>query len=255
MASTDLLKRKLKSLLLSYAHDNIEEIIEKSNANSDSYETFLEGLLQSELNFREKKKIEIALKRAAFPVISTFEDIDIGAMKSLSKKELNQLKELNWVKQGFNLIFLGPPGVGKTLISTALGIHSITNGYKVFFTTMCDLIRLLKTRDMLRTSQYKIKYILDCDLVIIDDLMFMAMEKSEGNLFFQLINSLYGQTSIIITSNKGPADWGELMGEPAITTAILDRILHKCEIVDLKEDSWRMSHRASIFPNTTCKNK
>jgi DNA replication protein DnaC len=75
----------------------------------------------------------------------------------------------------------------------------------------------------------------------------MAMEKSEANLFFQMVNSLYGQSSLIITSNKGPAEWGELIGEPAITTAILDRILHKCEVVDLKEDSWRINHRASIF--------
>jgi DNA replication protein DnaC len=250
MASIDMLKRKLKSLLLSYAHENIEKMIEESNTNGDSYETFLEKLLQCELNFREKKKIDIAFKRASFPLISTFKDINIDEMKSMSKKELNQLKELTWVEKGFNLIFLGPPGAGKTLISTALGVHAITNGYKVFFTTMSDLIRLLKTRDMLRTSQYKVKYILDCELVIIDDLMFMAMEKSEANLFFQLINSLYGQSSIIITSNKGPGDWGELIGEPAITTAILDRILHKCEIVNLKEESWRMNHRTSIFGNS-----
>jgi DNA replication protein DnaC len=249
MASTDILKRKLKSLMLSYAHENVEKMIEESISIGDSYEAFLEKLLQAELNFREQKKIQTALKKASFPIISTFEDIDTDNMKSFSKKELNQLKELNWIQKGFNLIFLGPPGVGKTLISTALGVHAIKNGYKVYFTTMNDLIRLLRTQDMLRSSQYKVKYISGCDLVIIDDLMFMAMEKTEANLFFQLINSLYGQTSLIITSNKGPADWGELIGETAITTAILDRILHKCEVVDLKEESWRMNHRVSIFGN------
>lgn len=196
---------------------------------------------------REEKRISIALHRAKFPLISTFDEINIDEMKSLSKKELNQLKELGWVQRGFNLIFLGPPGVGKTMMSTAIGVHAVQSGYKVFFTTMNSLIRMLKTQDIMRSSQQKINYILKCDLLIIDDLMFMALEKNEANLFFQLINSLYGNTSIIITSNKGPSEWGELINEPAIITAILDRILHKCDIIQLYEESWRMNHRETIF--------
>lgn len=89
--------------------------------------------------------------------------------------------------------------------------------------------------------------ILDSDLVIIDDLMFMAMDKSESNLFFQFVNKLYGQVSIILTSNKGPEEWGELLGDPVITTAILDRILHKSEVIKLSGDSFRLKHRETIF--------
>lgn len=247
MTSLDLIKRHLKALRLSYTLENIEDSISKSNKNSDSYEAFFENILRKELASREEKRITTALHKASFPVINTFDEIKIDQMKSLSKKELNQLKELGWVNKGFNLIFLGPPGVGKTMISTAIGVHAIQNGYKAFFTTMNNLIRLLKTQEMIRTSQQKIKYILKSDLLIIDDLMFMALEKNEANLFFQLINSLYGQTSIIITSNKGPSEWGELINEPAIITAILDRILHKCDVIQLDEESWRMNHRESIF--------
>ena len=86
--------------------------------------------------------------------------------------------------------------------------------------------------------------------MIIDDLMFLAMEKGESNLFFQFVNKLYGQSSIILTSNKGPEDWGELLGDPAITTAILDRILHKSEVIKLSGDSFRIKHRETIFGNT-----
>lgn len=100
---------------------------------------------------------------------------------------------------------------------------------------MHDLIHILKTQEILRTSRTRYQRIVDSDLVIIDDLMFIAMEKHEANLFFQLINKLYGQSSIIITSNKGPEDWGELLGDPAITTAILDRIVHKCQVLNLDE--------------------
>ena len=117
------------------------------------------------------------------------------------------------------------------MLSIGLGIHAIQNGYKAVFATMHDLIHYLKTQEVVNSARTRIKRMVDADLVIIDDLMFMAMEKHEANLFFQFINRLYGQTSIIITSNKGPEGWGELLGDPAITTAILDRIVHKCEVI------------------------
>ena len=133
------------------------------------------------------------------------------------------------------------------MLSIGLGIHAIYSGYKVHFVTMNDLVYILKTQEVLRTSRARYKRIIESDLVIIDDLMFMAMEKHEANLFFQLINKLYGQASIIITSNKSPDSWGELIGDPAITTAILDRIIHKCEVINLDGDSYRLKHRQTIF--------
>nr|WP_257197701.1 ATP-binding protein [Acetivibrio clariflavus] len=144
---------------------------------------------------------------------------------------------------------LGPTGVGKTFLSIGIGVEAINCGYKVHFITMHDLIHILKTQEILRTSRTRYQRIVDSDLVIIDDLMFIAMEKHEANLFFQLINKLYGQSSIIITSNKGPEDWGELLGDPAITTAILDRIVHKCQVLNLDGGSYRLKHRQTIFGN------
>lgn len=97
---------------------------------------------------------------------------------------------------------------------------------------MADLIYILKTQEISSSSRNKVMKIINSDLLIIDDLMYMAIEKQKANLFLQLINKLYGQTLIIITSNKGPEEWGELMGDPTITTAILDRIVYKCEVIN-----------------------
>ena len=246
-ATIDGLKTMLKTVNLHNTAGQIEELLNIPLDQSISYEKFLEGLLQCEIKGREEKRFERRLKHASFPEYKTLDEFDLNEQPSLSRRQFNQLKELNWIEQGYNLILLGPTGVGKTMLSIGLGIHAINSGYKVHFVTMNDLIYILKTQEVLRTSRTRYKRIVESDLVIIDDLMFMAMEKHEANLFFQLINKLYGQTSIIITSNKGPEDWGELLGDPAITTAILDRIVHKCEDLNLDGDSYRLKHRKTIF--------
>lgn len=243
----DNIEMMLKTVNLHHAAQQIKDILNQPLNQPISHEKFLEGILECEIKGREKKRFERRLKHAAFPEYKTLDEFDLEEQPSLSRKQFNQLKELSWVEQGYNLILLGPTGVGKTFLSIGLGIQAINCGYKVHFTTMHDLVHILKTQEMLRTSKTRYKRLVDADLVIIDDLMFLAMEKHEGNLFFQLINKLYGQTSIIVTSNKGPEDWGELLGDPAITTAILDRVVHKCEVLNLDGDSYRLKHRESIF--------
>lgn len=202
----DCVKTMLKKVNLHNAAGQIEEILITPLNQSISYEKFLEELLLCEIKGREEKRFERRLRHASFPEYKTLEQFDLNEQPSLSKRQFNQLKELSWIEQGYNLILLGPTGVGKTMLSIGLGIHAINNGYKVHFTTMNDLVYILKTQEIIRTSKARYKRIVESDLVIIDDLMFMAMEKHEANLFFQLINKLYGQTSIIITSNKGPED-------------------------------------------------
>ncbi|EYE87200.1 ATP-binding protein [Fervidicella metallireducens AeB] len=246
-----VLESMLRTLKMYHTAENIGDIIEKALENSLTCEKFLEEALREEIKGRETRKLEKRLKQAFFPEYKTLSEFNLAEQKSLSQRQLNQLKELVWLEQGYNIVFLGPPGVGKTHLSIGIGIEAINNGYKVRFSTIADLIHLLKTQEISSSSRNKVKKIIDCDLFIIDDLMFMAMEKQEANLFFQLINKLYGQTSIIITSNKGPEEWGELLGDAAITTAILDRIVHKCEVVNFfNDDSYRIKHRQSIFGNS-----
>lgn len=128
-----------------------------------------------------------------------------------------------------------------------LGIEAIYSRYKVAFLAMGELLRILNTQDISRKSQTIVKRIINADLVIIDDIMYMAMDQKEATLFFHIINQLYDHTSIIFTSNKGPEKWGELIGDPDITTAILDRVIHRVEVIHLNGDSFRMEYRSTIF--------
>lgn len=247
MNITAELKKKMKTINMTNTVDEIEDILMKAEHNSDSYITLLNSVIDHEINARNEKQLEKRLKLAAFPQHKTLDEFDLSEQQSLSTPQFKQLRELVWLENIYNLILLGPPGVGKTFLAAGLGIDAVKRGYKVSFVQMDNLIQLLKTQEITRSSRAKIKQITTSDLVIIDDLMFMAMEKFEANLFFQLINKLYGQASIIITSNKGPEDWGELLVDPAITTAILDRIVHKCQVINLSGDSYRVRHRQTIF--------
>ena len=187
------------------------------------------------------------MKWARFPYIKTLNEFIIEEQTAITERQLTQLKEFSWLEQSYNLILLGPPGVGKTFLAVGLGIEAIHRGFQVYFVTMGELIQLLKTQEFTHKSQVQLKRLQAADLVIIDDLVYMAMDQREANLFFQLINHLYERSSIILTSNKSPENWSELMGDEGITTAILDRLLHRVEVIHMDGDSYRMKNRQHLF--------
>lgn len=249
MSTYKQLEETLKRLRLSETAEYLPELLKKAEKQSLSYSQFLLEVMTYEQRRREEKLIERRMKWATFPTYNTLNEFSLERQPSLTKKQFNQLVDLAWLDQLYNLILLGPTGVGKTHLSIGLGIKAIQEGYKVTFISMGELIHVLKTEEITRKSQIRLKRLRDSNLIIIDDLMFMAMDQREANLFFHLINELYNQASIILTSNKGPSEWGELLGDPAITAAILDRIIHRAEVIQLGGDSQRLKNRRTIFGN------
>lgn len=253
--TVQILQEHFRHLRMTEAANELPVLLRNAEKMSWTYQEFLQELLTYELKRREEKSVEKRLKWAKFPHQKTLDEFRIEEQRSLSTRQLNQLRELNWLDQQFNIILLGPQGSGKTHISIGLGIEAIQKGYKVAFSTMGELVHLLKTEEYIRKSQMQLKRIKESDLVIIDDLMYMAIDPREANLFFHLINHLYERSSIIITSNKGPEEWGELIGDQGITMAILDRLLHRVEVIQLNDnDSYRLKHRTSIFEKESAQN-
>lgn len=247
MEKLELIRDYAKDLNLNYLKANVSKIIENADTVDLSYQDLLLSILKNEIDLKDKKAQERRLKNAGFPVLKRIEDFDLGFQKSITQKQINRLLEMEWIDRMYNLIFLGPPGVGKTHISVALGYKAVEAGYKVSFITMDNLMKVLKTQDISRRSKGKMNRILSSSLVIIDELGYLPITREEANMFFQLISALHEQTSLIITSNKGFEDWAELLGDPALTTAILDRISYRCELFNMSGKSYRLENRKSYF--------
>lgn len=241
------LKASFKTLGLTHTRETLEQVLHDAQAEDLSYTEFLESITAGEIKYRQDKAKEKRIKEAGFPYPKYLSDFDPDFSQALTRKQLRQLGELTWIDGLYNLILAGPPGVGKTHLAIALGYHACENGYKVSYTTMQSLIRVLRTEEIDRKAGIKMRRILASDLLIVDEVGYLPVSATEGNLFFQLISQLQERTSIVMTTNKGFEKWTEFLGDVALATAILDRLSYRCDKISLAGKSYRLENRRSFF--------
>lgn len=247
MDKIQTIKADAAILSLANTRDNLESIINEAEKNELSYTAFVENILKEEIKYRQNKAKERRIKEAGFPYPKYLKDFDLSFCRSINKKQFNQLAELTWIDGLYNLIFSGPPGVGKTHLAIALGYHACEEGYKVSYSTMHSLMRCITTEEIDRRSRSKMNRIRKSNLLIVDEVGYLPVTSTEGNLFFQLISELQEQTSIVITTNKGFEAWAEFLDDAALATAILDRLSYRCDRIQMSGKSYRLENRKSYL--------
>ena len=241
MSSYQQTKVLLESLKLKGAARKLESLLEVAQTEELSFSAFLHQTLEAELTDRSERRLKRNLTAAHLPVEKRLEDFDFSRVSDVTRTQATNLLDFRWIDVHENLFFLGPPDLGKTHLAIALSLKALHAGYTVCFERMSNLVRLLKTSELHRSSAFRMNRILKSHVLVIDEIGYTPIDRKEANLFFNLVSELYERASIIITSNKDFDEWAEMMGDEVMTTAMLDRLLHHAHIYTMNGDSYRVT--------------
>ncbi len=236
-------KGAYKQLNLTHLEDMLPHVLEEARREQWTYEVFLERVLAAELEGREQKAIARRLKAARIPSKKTLDGFDFSFQPSLSKRRLQELADLSFVRTCTNIVFLGPPGTGKTHLSLALSDRALTAGYSVVFTTLTELAQTLESASHPGLMRQRLRRYIAPSLLVIDEVGYTKLSQEQAHHFFELVTARYEHGSIILTSNTSFAGWGNLLGDEVLATALLDRLLHHAEVIAINGRSYRMKER------------
>ena len=249
-SSLDRSKALLRNLGFEFTPDRLPELLETSVREEHTLQEFLEHVLQQERNAREERRVKTALKLSGLSLAKTLDDYDFTFQRGVDKNQIDLLATTEFAKRKENILFLGPPGVGKSHLAQGLGIRAIQNGFSVTFTTADHLIEKLRRDEQNPNRRTHRRKFMSAAVLIIDELGFQTLDRSDAHLLFKVISYRYEKGATIITSNKSISQWPDMLaGDEILATAILDRLLHHCHVVNIDGKSFRLKEMEAKATN------
>jgi DNA replication protein DnaC len=249
MLTHERVRDNLGKLRLQRVAQVLDSVAEEAARANLPYLDFLDRLLEEEAAARYQRAVAFKTKMARFPFIKTLEQFDFSFQPSIDQRQIKELTTLRFIENGENIIFLGPPGVGKTHLAIALGLKAVAQGYGVYFITVHELIDALVRDYSENRVAERMKLLCRPKLLIIDEMGYLPLDRMGASFFFQLVSRRYEKGAIIITSNRSYGDWGSIFSDSIIASAILDRLLHHSTTINIRGESYRLREKkkAGIF--------
>ncbi|MEM9639104.1 MAG: IS21-like element helper ATPase IstB [Pseudomonadota bacterium] len=244
----DRIRAALVGLKMPRALEALDHTMQRLEQGEISGVEVIDALLCEEFTTRESRRIEMALRTAKLMPIKTLESFDFSFQPSLDRERIAALAQLDFIRRAEVVHFLGPPGTGKSHLATALGVAAVKAGRQVYRATLAELIDTLAKAERQGQLVEKIRFYTRASLLIVDEIGYLPITQGGANLFFQMVNARYEKGSMILTSNRGFAEWGEVFGDPVVATALLDRLLHHAVVIQIEGASYRLRGHADLVP-------
>ena len=246
--TVDSIKNSLVALRMPRALEVLDATLRRIEQGQIDGIEALDQLLIEELAVRENRRIKTALTLARLTNIKTLAGFDFTFQPSLDRQRVLALAELTFIDRAEVVHLLGPPGTGKTHLASALAIEAVKAGRSVYFSTLADIVASLAQAEREGKLRERISYLRRPQLLVVDEIGYLPITPGGGNLFFQLVNARYEKGAMILTSNRGFAEWGEVFGDPVVATALLDRLLHHAVVIQIEGASYRLRQHADLVP-------